>query len=71
MEFHKSKGQHILKNPQVVQAIVDKAGIKATGRSAPAVSCVGTFVGTISPNKFGIYELHVHIHAHLRTYILS
>lgn len=30
MEFHKSKGQHILKNPQVVQAIVDKAGIKAT-----------------------------------------
>lgn len=30
LEFHKSKGQHILKNPMVVQAIVDKAGIKGT-----------------------------------------
>jgi 16S rRNA A1518/A1519 N6-dimethyltransferase RsmA/KsgA/DIM1 with predicted DNA glycosylase/AP lyase activity len=30
MEFHKSKGQHILKNPMVVQAIVDKAGVKST-----------------------------------------
>mmetsp|Transcript_16639 Transcript_16639/g.28561 ORF Transcript_16639/g.28561 Transcript_16639/m.28561 type:complete len:376 (+) Transcript_16639:46-1173(+) len=30
LEFHKSKGQHILKNPMVVQSIVDKAGIKAT-----------------------------------------
>ncbi|KAI8466240.1 MAG: dimethyladenosine transferase [Monoraphidium minutum] len=30
LEFHKSKGQHILKNPMVVQAIVDKAGVKAT-----------------------------------------
>jgi 18S rRNA (adenine1779-N6/adenine1780-N6)-dimethyltransferase len=30
LEFHKSKGQHILKNPLVVQSIVDKAGIKAT-----------------------------------------
>uniref|UniRef100_A0A7S0YCY7 rRNA adenine N(6)-methyltransferase n=1 Tax=Polytomella parva TaxID=51329 RepID=A0A7S0YCY7_9CHLO len=30
LEFHKSKGQHILKNPLVVQAIVDKAGIKGT-----------------------------------------
>ena len=26
LEFHKSKGQHILKNPMVVQAIVDKSG---------------------------------------------
>ena len=25
LEFHKSKGQHILKNPQVVKSIVDKA----------------------------------------------
>ena len=30
IEFHKSKGQHILKNPLVVQSIVDKAGIKST-----------------------------------------
>ncbi len=30
IEFHKSKGQHILKNPLVVQSIVDKAGVKAT-----------------------------------------
>ncbi|KAF6255703.1 S-adenosyl-L-methionine-dependent methyltransferase [Scenedesmus sp. NREL 46B-D3] len=30
LEFHKSKGQHILKNPLVVQSIVDKAGIKST-----------------------------------------
>lgn len=28
IEFHKSKGQHILKNPLVVQSIVDKAGLK-------------------------------------------
>jgi len=26
LEFHKSKGQHILKNPMCVQAIVDKSG---------------------------------------------
>eukprot|EP00892_Ulva_mutabilis_P004880 jgi/Ulvmu1/2764/UM014_0222.1 len=30
IEFHKSKGQHILKNPNVVKAIVDKAGVKPT-----------------------------------------
>ena len=30
IEFHKSKGQHILKNPLVVQSIVEKAGIKST-----------------------------------------
>lgn len=30
IEFLKSRGQHILKNPAVVQAIVDKAGIKPT-----------------------------------------
>jgi len=30
LEFHKSKGQHILKNPQVVKSIVDKAGIQPT-----------------------------------------
>eukprot|EP00877_Chromochloris_zofingiensis_P004926 jgi/Chrzof1/14434/Cz09g02220.t1 len=30
LEFHKSKGQHILKNPLVVQSIVDKAGVKGT-----------------------------------------
>lgn len=30
LEFHKSKGQHILKNPLVVQSIVDKSGIKST-----------------------------------------
>ena len=30
IEFHKSKGQHILKNPLVVQAIVHKAGLKST-----------------------------------------
>jgi 16S rRNA A1518/A1519 N6-dimethyltransferase RsmA/KsgA/DIM1 with predicted DNA glycosylase/AP lyase activity len=30
IEFHKSRGQHILKNPNVVKAIVDKAGIKST-----------------------------------------
>lgn len=30
IEFHKSKGQHILKNPNVVRAIVDKAGVKPT-----------------------------------------
>ncbi|KAK6937292.1 Ribosomal RNA adenine methyltransferase KsgA/Erm [Dillenia turbinata] len=28
--FHKSKGQHILKNPLIVDAIVEKAGIKPT-----------------------------------------
>ena len=30
IEFLKSRGQHILKNPLVVQSIVDKAGIKPT-----------------------------------------
>lgn len=30
MEFLRSKGQHILKNPMVVQSIVDKSGLKAT-----------------------------------------
>lgn len=30
IEFHKSKGQHILKNPLVVQSVVEKAGIKST-----------------------------------------
>ena len=30
LEFHKSKGQHILKNPMVVQSIIDKAGVKST-----------------------------------------
>lgn len=30
IEFHKSKGQHILKNPLIVQSIVQKAGIKST-----------------------------------------
>ncbi|GBF96194.1 dimethyladenosine transferase [Raphidocelis subcapitata] len=30
LEFHKSKGQHILRNPMVVQSIVDKAGVKPT-----------------------------------------
>ncbi|KDD72308.1 ribosomal RNA adenine dimethylase, partial [Helicosporidium sp. ATCC 50920] len=30
LEFHKSKGQHIFKNPLVVQSIVDKAGVKST-----------------------------------------
>ncbi|EXB28596.1 putative dimethyladenosine transferase [Morus notabilis] len=30
ISFHKSKGQHILKNPQLVDSIVQKAGIKTT-----------------------------------------
>jgi 18S rRNA (adenine1779-N6/adenine1780-N6)-dimethyltransferase len=30
IEFHKSRGQHILKNPNVVAAIVDKSGVKNT-----------------------------------------
>ncbi|KAK9908967.1 hypothetical protein WJX75_005302 [Coccomyxa subellipsoidea] len=30
IEFLKSRGQHILKNPQVIQSIVDKAGVKST-----------------------------------------
>jgi 2-polyprenyl-3-methyl-5-hydroxy-6-metoxy-1,4-benzoquinol methylase len=30
IEFHKSKGQHILKNPLVVQSIVEKFGLKST-----------------------------------------
>lgn len=30
MEYLKSKGQHILKNPLVVQSIVDKAAVKST-----------------------------------------
>jgi 18S rRNA (adenine1779-N6/adenine1780-N6)-dimethyltransferase len=30
IEFHKSKGQHILKNPLVVDSIVQKAGVKST-----------------------------------------
>lgn len=30
IEFHKSKGQHILKNPLVVQSIIQKADIKST-----------------------------------------
>eukprot|EP00271_Cylindrocystis_brebissonii_P006409 TRINITY_DN19192_c0_g1_i1.p1 TRINITY_DN19192_c0_g1~~TRINITY_DN19192_c0_g1_i1.p1 ORF type:complete len:395 (-),score=66.91 TRINITY_DN19192_c0_g1_i1:257-1441(-) len=30
IEFQKSKGQHILKNPLIVQSIVQKAGIKST-----------------------------------------
>lgn len=30
IEFHKSKGQHILKNPLVVHSIVEKSGIKST-----------------------------------------
>ncbi|KAJ1406749.1 S-adenosyl-L-methionine-dependent methyltransferase [Sesbania bispinosa] len=30
ISFHKSKGQHILKNPLLVDAIVQKSGIKST-----------------------------------------
>lgn len=30
ISFHKSKGQHILKNPLLVDTIVQKAGIKST-----------------------------------------
>mmetsp|Transcript_12180 Transcript_12180/g.31009 ORF Transcript_12180/g.31009 Transcript_12180/m.31009 type:complete len:344 (+) Transcript_12180:33-1064(+) len=30
IEFHKSKGQHILKNPQVIESIILKSGIKPT-----------------------------------------
>jgi hypothetical protein len=30
IEFHKSKGQHILKNPLVVDSIITKAGVKST-----------------------------------------
>ena len=30
IEFQKSKGQHILKNPLVVQSIVQKSGLKST-----------------------------------------
>ena len=30
IEFHKSKGQHILKNPQIIESIVQKAGIQPT-----------------------------------------
>ncbi|CAN6469096.1 unnamed protein product [Victoria cruziana] len=30
IQFHKSKGQHILKNPLLVDSIVQKAGIKST-----------------------------------------
>lgn len=30
VSFHKSKGQHILKNPLLVDSIVQKAGIKST-----------------------------------------
>uniref|UniRef100_A0A7S2X184 rRNA adenine N(6)-methyltransferase n=2 Tax=Chloropicon primus TaxID=1764295 RepID=A0A7S2X184_9CHLO len=30
IEFHKSKGQHILKNPHIIDSIVQKSGIKST-----------------------------------------
>lgn len=30
ISFHKSKGQHILKNPLLVDTIVQKSGIKST-----------------------------------------
>lgn len=30
IEFHKSKGQHILKNPMLVSTIVEKAGLQST-----------------------------------------
>jgi hypothetical protein len=30
IQFQKSKGQHILKNPLIVQSIVQKAGLKST-----------------------------------------
>ena len=30
ISFHKSKGQHILKNPLLVDSIVQKSGIKST-----------------------------------------
>ena len=30
ISFHKSKGQHILKNPMLVDTIVQKSGIKST-----------------------------------------
>lgn len=30
ISFHKSKGQHILKNPMLVDSIVQKSGIKST-----------------------------------------
>ncbi|XP_047341198.1 ribosomal RNA small subunit methyltransferase [Impatiens glandulifera] len=30
LQFHKSKGQHILKNPLIVENIIQKAGIKTT-----------------------------------------
>jgi 18S rRNA (adenine1779-N6/adenine1780-N6)-dimethyltransferase len=29
-EFHKSKGQHILKNPLIVKAIVEKSAVRST-----------------------------------------
>ena len=40
IEFKKSFGQHILKNPLVVQSIVEKAGI----RSTDVVLEIGTFL---------------------------
>lgn len=30
IQFHKSKGQHILKNPLLVDSIIEKSGIKPT-----------------------------------------
>lgn len=30
IQFHKSKGQHILKNPLLIDSIVQKSGIKST-----------------------------------------
>ncbi|KAM7463521.1 hypothetical protein LguiA_031642 [Lonicera macranthoides] len=30
IRFHKSKGQHILKNPMLIDSIIQKSGIKST-----------------------------------------
>lgn len=49
MEFHKSKGQHILRNPLVVQSIVDKAGEAAAAGTLCPLGHAATACYTIAP----------------------
>jgi hypothetical protein len=54
IQFQKSKGQHILKNPLIVQSIVQKAGLKSTD----IVLEIGPGTGTSSFLPLPFYSWH-------------
>ena len=51
IEFQKSNGQHILKNPMIVQSIVQEAGI----RSTVTVREIGLETGVIFISRCGLF----------------